>query len=561
MNRNKVTDREDGNRPLRNRKIEQFDKRVSSLLERGYSFLGSCRVGEATSASTESVMSASSGMIGGAAIRGAFGMFDARQSNPVPVDGAGTKGLGYIPWGGDNALPNAIFNLAASLPYTSSALKYLIDLTAGLGPQLMYRWVKYSGGTVREELVPFENAGILIEGRIRELTAETGGDRNGTSSRKEGPGTPRHELERLKRDYSEWESTLEEYRRFTEDNNLGLHFLKCMTDDAHMDICFPTVGLSIGRTGEEWNPKIVKIGTLPAVCTRMEEMDERLRVNFVYYSERWRQDSTIKLEERDIVAYPVLMPENRLPELRRQVEKNRKAGVRRRPTWFCCPNYYPSMLKPYYPQPAWWSIFPSMTYEYATTLIADKATARQNATMWGKMVFINNEYLRAMFDEKGADSDDEKKKVRDQIYSEVNTFLKKRGNNGKPIFLDMFPSPDGKTMQRAVEIVDVPQPSIGQDMKSELEEISSIIFFAIGVHPALIGAVPGKSSSTGGTYQRELHLLKQTQVSPRQRIYLKFLQDIHTFNGWDSHGVWTVRMPVLTTLDRNAGGIEETETR
>lgn len=561
MNRNKVTDREDGNRPLRNRKIEQFDKRVSSLLERGYSFLGSCRVGEATSASTESVMSASSGMIGGAAIRGAFGMFDARQSNPVPVDGAGTKGLGYIPWGGDNALPNAIFNLAASLPYTSSALKYLIDLTAGLGPQLMYRWVKYSGGTVREELVPFENAGILIEGRIRELTAETGGDRNGASSRKEGPGTPRHELERLKRDYSEWESTLEEYRRFTEDNNLGLHFLKCMTDDAHMDICFPTVGLSIGRTGEEWNPKIVKIGTLPAVCTRMEEMDERLRVNFVYYSERWRQDSTTKLEERDIVAYPVLMPENRLPELRRQVEKNRKAGVRRRPTWFCCPNYYPSMLKPYYPQPAWWSIFPSMTYEYATTLIADKATARQNATMWGKMVFINNEYLRAMFDETGADSDDEKKKVRDQIYSEVNTFLKNRGNNGKPIFLDMFPSPDGKTMQRAVEIVDVPQPSIGQDMKSELEEISSIIFFAIGVHPALIGAVPGKSSSTGGTYQRELHLLKQTQVSPRQRIYLKFLQDIHTFNGWDSHGVWTVRMPVLTTLDRNAGGIEETETR
>lgn len=546
---------------MRNRKIEQFDKRVSSLLERGYSFLGSCRVGEATSASAESVMSAASGMIGGSAIRGAFGMFDARQSNPVPVGGAGTKGLGYIPWGGDNALPNAIFNLAASLPYTSSALKYLIDLTAGLGPQLMYRWVKYSGGTVREELVPFENAGILIEGRIRELTAETGGDRNGASSRKEGPGTPRHELERLKRDYSEWESTLEEYRRFTEDNNLGLHFLKCMTDDAHMDICFPTVGLSIGRTGEEWNPKIVKIGTLPAVCTRMEEMDERLRVNFVYYSERWRQDSTTKLEERDIVAYPVLMPENRLPELRRQVEKNRKAGVRRRPTWFCCPNYYPSMLKPYYPQPAWWSIFPSMTYEYATTLIADKATARQNATMWGKMVFINNEYLRAMFDETGADSDDEKKKVRDQIYSEVNTFLKNRGNNGKPIFLDMFPSPDGKTMQRAVEIVDVPQPSIGQDMKSELEEISSIIFFAIGVHPALIGAVPGKSSSTGGTYQRELHLLKQTQVSPRQRIYLKFLQDIHTFNGWDSHGVWTVRMPVLTTLDRNAGGIEETETR
>lgn len=545
--------------------MEEFSRKVSYLIENGYSFIGSCRVGEATRTSPESVILSSSGMIGGRAARKSFGMFDGEQSNPVPVDSAGTKGFGYIPWGGNNSLPNEIFNLVASLPYTSSAIKYLIDLTAGLGPQLMYRWVRYSNGTVKEELVPFENAGVLIENRIREVRAESDSSLPWKQALEEekggGIGSPQYELERLKKDYREWERTLEEYRRFTEDNNLSLHFLKCMTDDIHMDMYFPTIGLSIGRTQEEWSPKIVKIGTLPAVCTRMEEKDERLRTNFVYYSERWRQDATPKLAEKDIVAYPVLMPENRLPELRRQVEKNRKAGIRRRPTWFCCPNYYPSMLKPYYPQPAWWSIFPSMTYEYASTLIADKATARQNATMWGKMVFINNEYLRAMFDEKGADSEEEKQSIRDQIYSEVNTFLKNRGNNGKPIFLDMFPSPDGKTMQRAVEIVDVPQPTIGQDMKSELEEISSIIFFAIGVHPALIGAVPGKSSSTGGTYQRELHLLKQTQVSPRQRIYLKFLQDIHTFNGWDSHGVWTVRMPVLTTLDRNAGGIEETETR
>lgn len=557
------------NTQLRNKRIERFDREVTSLLAKGYSFIGASRIGEGTNLSTETVVSSSSKMIGGTAIRGTFGMFDGRQSTPVPVNEAGTKGLGYIPWGAENSLPNLIFNLVASLPYTSSAIKYLIDLTVGLGPQLMYRWTRYANGTVKEDLIPFENAGMLIANRIKEVRAEINetGDNTLTWQRVAGevreetePGTPQYELKQLQEDYKEWKHTLEEYQKFMEDNNLSLHFLKCMTDDTHMDIYFPTIGLSIGRTNEEWNPKIVKIGYLPAVCTRMEEMDERLRINFIYYCEKWRQDATPKLTEKNIVAYPVLMPENRLPELRRQVEKNKSSGVRRRPTWFCCPNYYPSMQKPYYPQPAWWSIFPSMTYEYATTLIADKATARQNATMWGKMVFINNEYLRAIFDEEEADTEEKKSQIRNRIYNDVNTFLKSRGNNGKPIFLDMFPSPDGKTMMHAIEIVDVPQPSIGQDMKSELEEISSIIFFAIGVHPALIGAVPGKSSSSGGTFQRELHLLKQTQVSPRQRIYLKLLQDIHTFNKWDKHGVWVVKLPVLTTLDRNSRGVEEMET-
>lgn len=261
----------------------------------------------------------------------------------------------------------------------------------------------------------------------------------------------------------------------------------------------------------------------------------------------------------DVVAYPTLMPENMLTELRRQVEKSKNRPPKKRTTWFCCPSYYPSMLKPYYPQPAWWSIFPSMTYDYATTLITDKAMARQNATMWGKMIFINNEYLRAMFDEMGADTTEAKQAVRDSIYKKVNEFLQRRENNGKTICLDSFVGPDGKTMQHAVEIVDVPQLTNSRDLKEELSEISSVVFFAIGVHPSLIGSTPGNSGSTGGTYMRELQLLKQNQLSTRQRIYLRFLKNIYTFNKWDKHGEIVIRQQTFTTLDRSATGTEETE--
>lgn len=554
---------------------EKFRRKVSSLVAAGYVPLMPQVTEIANGTATSEQRLNSTDCIGGS-IQHTFSMFDPKQSRPVPVRGAGTKGLGYIPWGPDNMLPNLIYNLEKSLPYTATALKYIIDLTAGLGPKLMYRFPRYVNGTVKTESVPFEDAGTLIRGRMRELREEIRQNGEGNAAPEitfgqalnggggnpgDDPGTPEWELKKLREDYETWERTDREWRTFCENNNLGLHFLKCMTDDVHMDMYFPTIGLSIGRSGEEWNPKIVTLGFIPSVCARMEEMDERLRMNFVYYAEKWRKDTTAELEMKDVVAYPALMPENMLPELRRQVMKNRNRAPRNRPTWFCCPTSYPSVDKPYYPVPAWWSIFPSRTYEYATTLITDKAVARQNATMWGKMIFINSEYLRAICDEQDATTQEQVEEVRQGIYRRVNDFLRRRENNGKTIMLDSFVGPDGKTMQKAVEIVDVPGTTEAKELKDELEEISSIIFFAIGVHPALIGAVPGKSGSTGGTYQRELQLLKQNQLSPRQRIYLQFLKNVYTFNGWDPHGELVIRQQVLTTLDRSATGTEETESK
>lgn len=559
--------------------------------------------------------------VGGQRMAAGFSFFAGKQSQPqhAGVTNIGTKGLGYIPWGPKDNLPNQIFNYANALPYTSAALKYITDLTVALGPQLTYQYARYVNGSIKEERIPYEHAGLLLRHRMQEVRdkmadrdAKRGAVGEGaasaahatsiesvspinnigtmasmtpiqkdshtilftkpgpvksnsltssgplaTSDNSPAPGSLEEELAQLESDYAAWQQTMPEYKRFIEDNNLQLHYLKCMTDDTHMDIYFPTYGLSVGRTGE-WQPKIVAVGHIPAVCARMEQMDANWHVNHVFYSEKWRQDATPELETKDVVAYPALSPDAALKELRAVVERNRKTGVKRRPLWFCAPTVYPSMLKPYYPQPAWWSIFPSQIYNYASTLVLDKAVARQNATMWGKMIFINLSYLKQIYDQMGADTPEKQEAIKTKIYADVNNFLKKRENNGKTLFLDSFLTNNDQTIWKSIEIVDVPQASAGAQTKEELEEISSILFFAMGVHPALIGAVPGKSGSSGGTYQRELHLLKQQQVSPRQRIYLKFLQNIVDFNGWDSHATWIIREQVLTTLDRNASGLEET---
>ena len=592
-----------------NNEIEQFRRRVEDLKDKGYvplmGYASMPRVSNIPESGRTEVgkeMMGSTSSIGGPAMKMNANMFNAKQSAPKAVPGNREENwLGYIPWGPQDNLPNQIYIYANSLPYTASALRYLIDSTVALGPKLMYRFTAYQGGTVVERKVPYEDAGLLLLGKMREVASriasreaemartqadgEGGGERtiswgeavnmspSGSPSQgsRQGNGSgtesasdkvlemDRKEMEQLEADYAEWQRTMEDVKPFLENNNLESHFQSCMTDQHHLDIYFPTYGLSVGRRAP-WRPKIVRVGYIPSVCARMEEMDEQWKVNHIFYSEKWRNDTTAKLEQRDVVAYPCLDANHVVAELRETVRRNQNVPMAKRPLWFCAPSKYPSMLRPYYPQAAWWSIFTSQAYSYASTLIYDKAVARENSTMWGKIIYINLSYLKSMYDQMGADTDDKKDAVKNQIYESVNAFLKRRSNNGKTLILDSFLSTDEKTLWKSVEIVDVPQVSSGADTKDELEEISSIIFFALGIHPALIGAVPGKSGSSGGTYQRELKLLKQQQLTPIQRIYLRYLQNICIFNEWDPHAEWVIREQVLTTLDRSSTGTEESTT-
>lgn len=573
-------------------RINGFRKKVEGLREKGFTCIGHSmpQVTEIPSSTPEekrcALADANNSFPGGKSAHKTFGMFDSKQSNPKPVEHAGTPGLGYIPWGPDNDLPNKIYNLVASLPYTAAAIKFLIDLTVGRGPKLMYKWARYAGGTVEEKLIPYEHAGVLLRNRIRELrnelenrNASSGNNGRGESSlpplgssihwydavvpqsENDGnnpePGTLEYEIKQLEEDYKTWEEVLPEHERFVSENNLTLHFLECMTDYMHMDIYLPTIGFEIGKAGE-WSPKIRAVDRIPDVCGRLEQMDNMLRVNYVYYSEKWRQDSTAELGGREIVAYPAVQNKTMLNGWRNIVEKNKRTRVRERPSWVACPVRYPSMQNPYYPRPPWWSIFTSMVYNYASTLVVDKAIARENAVMWSKLIFIDQDYLARICDMEGAETPEEQEKIRNDIYNRVNKLLQNKENNGKSLMMDKYVAADGKTVHYSIEIVDVPQPASGADTKDELEEISSIIFFAFGVHPALIGATPGKSGSTGGTYQRELMLIKQNLLDPARSLYLKFLQNIYAFNKWDSdHAVWKVADLVLTTLDRSKTGTEE----
>ena len=103
--------------------------------------------------------------------------------------------------------------------------------------------------------------------------------------------------------------------------------------------------------------------------------------------------------------------------------------------------------------------------------------------------------------------------------------------------------------------IETKQKDRSEAEKTELQEISSIIFFAMGLDSKLIGNTPGDTSSSGGTDLRERFLVKQIQFAPLQQLMLQPLEVVSRFNGWDSHLVWEIDREVLTTLDNSKTGV------
>lgn len=488
---------------------------------------------------------------------------------PVNIPDVGSKGKGYIPWGPANRLPNFIFQTGYSLPYIGRSLSYSRDTIVGLGCEFMYRFTRYSNGTVTTKMIPYQDAGLLIRSRIMELEAQLAPkpeDNNPVTTAlnkylgdgKPKPGTIDYELAVLRKDYEEWERVSEEVTKFCQENSISKHMAQCMTNFVPLEMYFPVIGLDKGLPGQDWNPKIVTIKQWDCVATRVEEMDEDRRINYVYHSDVWRGyggfDSLI-LKPGEVVAYPALPEEGYLQELRRIVKQKKKVGFRSRPSWFVIPRRMPSMNSLYYTQPTWFSVYSSRLYDYAFTMISDRASAKLNGTMFGKLIFVNKEYMESLMAANNCTTKDSRKAFRQQFKDNIDKFLKDRRNNGATAMFDTFVSPNGDLWD-SVKIVDVPLNTENVTAnKTELTEISNAIFLTMGIHSAIIGNDISASGSNGGTVQRELDLLKQKQLSPMQKDYLDFLNFIRDFNNWDpKHGEWVSKQMSLTTLDASKTG-------
>ena len=528
------------------------------------------------------------------------------ENKAVP-EGVGTPDLGFMEWGIGNRLPNIIYLLSKLSPFTAAGVDFVKKILVGRGPSPKYHYTQYVGGNITEKFIPYASAGTLLRGQIADLKAkenqfsqsenqfsksenqfsksenqfsksENQFSKSGNQSSKSenqfsqsGNNTENEdseEMKSLKEALKVWEDTNKELQAFIENNDLHNTYLDMAGDMALMSQCFCELQLNQRQLDENkrpvptsrWDPKVVGIKPRSIFTTRLERMDSRYRINYAYLSNQWldstQMQTSLKPEDMPIAAVPYLAADTAVADLDRHVREARQQRVSRknRPTRFIMsPRDFGG---PYYADALWHSIFAGSIFEYAFTIIDDRLTRKRNSNIIGRVIYIHQEYLKQLYTQQGENKSKTMSQIQQEVFTDINRWLSNPDNAGQALISAVFTGLDGKE-HKAWEIVEIESKanSQAQAEKTELQEISSIIFFAMGLDSKLIGNTPGDATSSGGTDLRERFLVKQIQFAPLQQLMLRPLEVISKFNGWDPHLVWQIDREVLTTLDNSKTGV------
>lgn len=570
--------------------LQQLQERSEELEQNGYVAV---RPGEFTSPSTQghvfswndyvhSMLIREAGMsavgdAGSAAARNQVSSIFASsggENKSVPQD-EGTPGLGFMEWGMGNRLPNLVYLLSKMSPFTAAGIDFIKRILVGHGPAPKYHYTQYVGGNITEKYIPFESAGVLLRGQIAELRAREQAEQQNANSNDDllfqlAPKEDSEEMKQLKEDLATWEKTNKELQAFLADNDLMATYLEMAGDMSLMSQCFCEIQLNQRQLDEngksvptsQWNPKAIGIRPRSVFTTRLERMDPNYRINYAYTSNQWLDSTLTSLTEEDrrISAVPYLPTNTAVRDLQRITRDARQKQVRRRsrPTrYILSPR---DIGGPYYADAMWHSIFAGSIFEYAFTIIDDRLTRKRNSNIIGRVIYIHQEYLKQLYNQQGDKKDKTMAQIQKEVFADINTWLSNPDNAGQALISSVFTGLDGKE-HKAWEIVEIETKANTQAQaeKTELQEISSIIFFAMGLDSKLIGNTPGDATSSGGTDLRERFLVKQIQFAPMQQLMLRPLEVITRFNEWDSHLVWQIDREVLTTLDNSKTGVTKQE--
>lgn len=479
--------------------------------------------------------------------------------NKAKPQGVGTPDLGFMEWGLGNRLPNLVYLLSKMSPFTAAGVDFVKKILVGRGPCAKYHYTQYVGGNITEKYIPFSSAGTLLRGQIADLKAKENSEDS-------------EEMKSLKDALKEWKRTNKELQEFIDNNDLHQTYLDMAGDMALMSQCFCELQLNqrqLDANGHpvptsQWDPKVIRLKHRSVFTTRLERMDDQYRINYAYTSNQWLDSSqvqtSLKPEDMRIAAVPYLAADTAVKDLDRRVREARQQRVSRknRPTRFIMsPRDFGG---PYYADALWHSIFAGSIFEYAFTIVDDRLTRKRNSNIIGRVIYIHQEYLKQLYTQQGENKNKTMAQIQQEVFSDINTWLSNPDNAGQALISAVFTGLDGKE-HKAWEIVEIESKanSQAQAEKTELQEISSIIFFAMGLDSKLIGNTPGDATSSGGTDLRERFLVKQIQFAPMQQLMLRPLEVISRVNKWDSHLVWQIDREVLTTLDNSKTGVAKQE--
>lgn len=403
-----------------------------------------------------------------------------------------TQGHRVAPWGDDNTLPFKVLDMIEKNEVVSSNIQFNIQSAYGLGIKPMMK-VRSKDGTVIG---------------YKECTDQAVLD-------------------------------------FFEENDIDGYYLESITDMMTFFNVFPEIILSNDRT------KIASLRHLEASFSRWGAMgaNDKQITKHLYCD--WEGG---RAKKDQLTVTPVLARYRTLEDLKNRVS-DKNGGER-----FVLQVSMPTPGRSYYANPWWWSIFRSGWYDISVMLPNYKKALLKNHLAVRYVIYISDKYWEDVLRlAKVPPGDVEKEKVaKEEAVKGILDFLTGEDSKGGGMISTrrIMPGGSGKPFEdKYIQIEKVEATIKGGEFIEDAEEANNIISYAMGVHPNLNGATPGKGKgSLGGSDKRELFMIHQAKMRPFRDRLLKPLNLIKKFNGWPADLEFVTPEYEFPTLDVNKSG-------
>ncbi len=425
-------------------------------------------------------------------------MFEKPDSEPITVNFKNKKLKKVIPWGENNDLPQQIIEKVDKSPDLSTGLLFNIQVGYGDGI-IACKFETDKDG--KKKIVPvYDNV---------------------------------------------------EINKFFEHNDINGYLNEQLTDLFFFFNVFPEIILNKKDPNDR---KVVELTSKEAAFSRWEEMDKKTgKIKHHFYSAKWAEDNTP--DEKYIDPTPVLDFKRPIPDLLDRIGRS-EGGKDEKQYRYIVPVSFPTPGRSYYQKPYWYSIIESGWFDFATSIPEFKKYLIQNGMTIKYMIKLSDDYFPDIMTREGI-TDDAKKKARiKKEYADLNKYLTGLSNTGKAMVSFYKPSLDGENNRYKIEIETIKNEFKGGEYLEDSSEVSNMIAYTLGVHPSLIGATPGKTSSMSGTDKRELFIIKQALLKPVRDRLLRPLYLVKAINKWPDEIQFAIPNIELTTLDKNKTGVE-----
>lgn len=340
-------------------------------------------------------------------------------------------------------------------------------------------------------------------------------------------------------------------KRFFDDNELNTWYLEQCTDLMHFYNTFSALRLSVDGS------KITNLDHLEAAFSRFQERNEKGIVENHIYCPKFGTDESPT--DDDTVVTPLLFPKNLADFLRGATGRLNGASKDSKKRRFVVPVNFPTAGRIYYQRPYWTSVINSGWLEFANQIPNFKKSLMTNQMTIKYHIIIAEEYFPSIFKAENIKEPEKQEARRKLEFENMKTFLTDTKNTGKSFvsYAKAYHGNKGFENLPLVKFETLENNFKGGEYITDSEEASNIICFALGVHPSIIGAAPGKNGSINGTEARELFNLKRALMFSYRWQVIRILYAIKSYNQWPANLYFAVDDVALTTLDADKTGMSQ----